>query len=55
MITDHEALKGLLNTPHLSGKLERWGLAIQELDLKIHSLLHHEHAANGMDLLSIPL
>ena len=30
--TDHEALKSLLNTPHLSGKLARWG---QELNLKI--------------------
>ena len=34
--TDHEALKSLLNTPHPSGKLARWGLAIQELDLEIH-------------------
>ena len=29
-------LKSLLNTPHPSGKLARWGLAIQELDLHIH-------------------
>ena len=36
VITDHEALKGFLNTPHPSGKLTRWGLALQELDLKIH-------------------
>ena len=36
VITDYEALKGLLNTTHLSGKLARWGLALQELDLKIH-------------------
>ena len=35
VITDHEALKSLLNTPHPSGKLARWGLAIQELDLRI--------------------
>ena len=35
VITDHEALKSLLNTPHPSGKLARWGLAIQELDLHI--------------------
>ena len=35
VITDHEALKSLLNTPHPSGKLARWGLAIQELDLTI--------------------
>ena len=34
--TDHEALKSLLNSPHPSGKLARWGLAIQELDLHIH-------------------
>lgn len=33
--TDHEALKSLL-TPHPSGKLARWGLAIQKLDLEIH-------------------
>ena len=36
VFTDHEALKSLLNTPHPSGKLARWGLAIQELDLHIH-------------------
>ena len=36
LYTDHEALKSLLNTPHPSGKLARWGLAIQELDLHIH-------------------
>ena len=36
MMTDHEALKGLLNTPHPSGKLAKWGLALLELDLKIH-------------------
>lgn len=35
---DHSALKALLNTPHLSGKLARWGMAIQELDLTI---FHH--------------
>ena len=33
--TDHIALKSLLNTPQPSGKLARWGLAIQELDVKI--------------------
>ena len=33
--TDHEALKALLNTPRPSGKLARWGMALQELDLKI--------------------
>ena len=34
--TDHEALKSLLNTPQPSGKLARWGMALQELDLWIH-------------------
>ena len=33
--TDHAALKALLNTPHPSGKLARWGMALQELDLQI--------------------
>ena len=33
--TDHGALKSLLNTPQPSGKLARWGLALQELDLDI--------------------
>ena len=33
--TDHGALKALLNTPQPSGKLARWGLALQELDLDI--------------------
>ena len=35
VVTGHEALKSLLNTPHPSGKLARWGLAIQELNLQI--------------------
>ena len=30
------ALKSLLNVPHPSVKLTRWGLTIQELDLYIH-------------------
>ena len=33
--TDHEALKSLLNTPQQSGKLARWGMALQESDLTI--------------------
>ena len=36
VFTDHKALKSLLNTPHPSGKLARWGLALQELDLEVH-------------------
>ena len=36
VVTDHEELKSLLNFPHPSGKLARWGSAIQELDLHIH-------------------
>ena len=35
VFTDVEALKALLNIPHASGKLARWGIAIQELDLEI--------------------
>ena len=32
---DHEALRSLLNTAQPSGKLARWGMALQELDLTI--------------------
>ena len=35
VFTDHVALKALLNTSQPSGKLARWGMAIQELDLEI--------------------
>ena len=35
VFTDHAALKSLLNTPQPSGKLARWGLALQDLDLNI--------------------
>ena len=35
VFTDHEALRSLLHTPHPSGKLARWGMALQELDLTI--------------------
>ena len=35
VFTDHVALKSLLNMPEQSGKLARWGMAIQELDLTI--------------------
>ena len=27
--TDHETLKSLMNTPHPSGRLAQWGLALQ--------------------------
>jgi hypothetical protein len=36
VFTDHDALKALLNVPHPSGKLARWGLALQEVNLTIH-------------------
>ena len=39
--TDYSALKALLNIPHPSGKLARWGMAIHELDLTIY------HRAQG--------
>ena len=35
VFTDHSALTSLLNTPQPSGKLARWGMAIQELNLQI--------------------
>ena len=45
--TDHEALKSLLNTPQPSGKLARWGMAIQELNLKI---MHRSGRKNSLVL-----
>ena len=44
--TDHQALKSLLNTPQPSGKLARWGMALQEMDLTIQyrSGKHNENA-----------
>ena len=36
VFTDHQALRSLLNTPHPSGKLARYGLALQEVDLVIN-------------------
>ena len=52
--TDHEALKSLLNTPRPSGKLARWGMAIQELDVRI---LHRsgKHNVNADALSRVPL
>ena len=35
VFTDHSALTSLLNPPQPSGKLARWGMAIQELDINI--------------------
>ena len=35
VFTDHIALKSLLSTPQPSGKLARWGMALQDIDLKI--------------------
>ena len=54
VFTDHEALKSLLNTPQPSGKLARWGMALQELDLTI---VHRagKHNANADALSRCPL
>ena len=42
--TDHSALTSLLNTPQPSGKLARWGIAIQEMDIRIHHRTGHSNA-----------
>ena len=36
VFTDHRPLKSLLNTPHPSGKLAHWGLALQKVDIVIY-------------------
>ena len=35
IFTDHKHLKSLLNNPHLSEKLARWGVILQDLDMEI--------------------
>ena len=35
LVMDHEPLIALLSTPHPSGKLARWGLILQDVDLVI--------------------
>ena len=52
--TDHQALKSLLNTPQPSGRLARWGMALQEMDLAI---VHRsgKHNANADALSRCPL
>ena len=53
--TDHSALKALLNTPHPSGKLARWGMAIQELDLTIyHRAGKHNSNADALSRAPVP-
>ena len=48
VFTDHAALKSLLNTPQPSGKLARWGMAIQELNLKIMHRAGHQNTPMPM-------
>ena len=53
--TDHSALTSLLNTPQPSGKLARWGMAIQELDLKIkHRSGHSNSNADALSRSPLP-
>ena len=47
---DHEPLIALLNTTHPSGKLARWGLTLQDVDLVIQYRLGRKNA--GADALS---
>ena len=54
VFTDHEALKSLLNTPQPSGKLARWGMALQELNLTIQHR-SGKHNANADALSRHPL
>ena len=54
--TDHSALTSLLNTPQPSGKLARWGMAIQELDLKIrHRSGRSNSNADALSRVPLPL
>ena len=48
--TDHEPFIALLNTPYPSGKLVRWGLTLQDVDLVIQYRPGRKNA--GADALS---
>ena len=48
--TDHKPLIALLNTPHPSGKLARWELILQDVDLVIRYCSGKKNA--GVDALS---
>ena len=53
--TDHQALKSLLNTPQPSGKLVRWGMALQELNLTIqHRSGKHNYNADALSRYPLP-
>ena len=54
VLTDYQALRSLLNTPWLSGKLARWGMALQELELTIQHR-SGKHNGNADALLRFPL
>ena len=55
VFTDHSALTSLLNTPQPSGKLARWGMAIQELDLHIRHRSGKSNAnADGLSRCPLP-
>ena len=51
---DHQTLRSLLNTPQPSGKLARWGMALQEMDLVIKHR-SGRHNANADALSRAPL
>ena len=53
--SDHSALTSLLNTARPSGKLARWGMAIQELDLKIrHRPGRNKNNADALSRAPLP-
>ena len=54
VFTDHSALTSLLNTPQPSGKLARWGMAIQVLNLTIKHRSGHSNV-NADTLSRAPL
>ena len=53
--TDHSALKVIFNTPHPSGKLARWSMAIEELDLTIYHIAgKHNSNTDALSRASVP-
>ena len=54
VMTDHEAIKSLLNTAHPSSELARWELAIHELDLHVEKVNQTADVPSHLPILTLP-
>lgn len=49
VVTDHSALKWLMTSPNLTGKLHRWAIGLQQYDFSVEYRLGKENVvANAL-------